>query len=69
MTTYTDVLISLIHASEMQAINLFVKEETIKTPCKDLINAKTDYIRNTMKATSDIISSSMVYVHKAFVDK
>lgn len=69
MTTYTDVLISLIHASEMQAINLFVKEETIKTPCKDLINAKTDYIRNTMKATSDIISSSMDYAHKAFVDK
>lgn len=69
MTTYTDVLISLIHASEMQAINLFVKEESIKKPCKDYINAKTDYIRNTLKAVGDIINSSMDYAHKAVVDK
>lgn len=69
MTTYTDVLISLIHASEMQTLNLFVKEESIKNPCKDFINAKTDYVRNTMKATSDIINSSMNYVHKVFADK
>jgi hypothetical protein len=69
MTTYIDVLISLIHASEMQMINMFIKEESIKIPCKDFINANTDYTRNSIKAIQDIINSSMDYSHNIFMYK
>lgn len=66
MTVYADVLLSLIHSTEMQAINILVKEETIKKPCKDFIDAKADYIRKSTKAYNEILSNSMDYLHKAF---
>lgn len=65
MTVYADVLLSLIHSTEMQAINILVKEESIKKPCKDFIDAQTDFIRNSTKAYNEILSNSMDYLHKA----
>ena len=63
---YRDVALSFWYANCAHYLDVMVKDETIKTPMKKIINETSEYVKTTCKNLDNILEEYLISVHKKF---
>lgn len=61
---YLSSIIDSVHLDRMHTVNLLIKEETIKEPLKNIINAQTNFTKQAITHTFELIDATSDYVHR-----